>query len=98
MQAFGLVEIPIEGRLTWRQSSPQDETVDKRRLKFGQFTARRLCLRYQQIQSVTWWSSVPGLARWRQNSVEASHDSVGTYRYHTRAWRRRRTSSDAKGD
>src|SRR6266851_1011025 len=24
-------KIPIEGRLTWRQSRPQDETVDKRR-------------------------------------------------------------------
>jgi len=32
----GSVEIHIAGRLTWRQSTPQDETVDKRRLKIGQ--------------------------------------------------------------
>src|SRR5258707_8886337 len=41
----GSVEIHIVGRLTWRQSTPQDETVDKRRLKIGQVYARSFALR-----------------------------------------------------
>src|SRR5260370_18674944 len=38
---FREVEKPHIGkRLTWRQSRPQDEPVDKRPLKFGQFTTQ----------------------------------------------------------
>src|SRR5260370_40854969 len=43
----------------------------------------------------TWPLPVLDLARFSQNSVEASHDSVVTARYRPRAWRRRPTSSDA---
>jgi spermidine synthase len=41
-QALDRLKIHIEGRLTWRQSTPQDETLDKRRLKIGQRQPLRL--------------------------------------------------------